>query len=61
MIGTSKPTGQTVAFPFWVCDEKLGSEVLLRKEEETVQKGKAAEALARAKQKSTGGEPAPKK
>ena len=47
--------------PLWVCDEKLGSEALSLKEEETVQKGQAAEALARAKRKSTGGEPAPKK
>ena len=31
------------------------------KEEETVEKGQAAEALAPAKQRSTGGEPAPKK
>ena len=40
----------------WVRDDKLGSEVLSLKEEETVEKG-----LAPAKRKSTGGEPAPKK
>ena len=32
--------------PLWVCDEKLGSEALSLKEEETVQKGQAAEAQA---------------
>ena len=47
--------------PLWVCDEKLGSEALSLKEEETVEKGQAAEALAPAKRKSTGGEQAPKK
>ena len=47
--------------PLWVRDEKLGSEALSLKEEETVQKGQGAEALAPAKRKSTGGEPAPKK
>ena len=47
--------------PLWVHDEKLGSEALSLKEEETVEKGQAAEALAPAKRKSTGGEPAPKK
>ena len=47
--------------PLWVCDDKLGSEALSLKEEETVEKGQAAEALAPAKRKSTGGEPAPKK
>ena len=47
--------------PLWVCDYKVGFEALLLKEEETVQKGQAAEALAPAKRKSTGGEPAPKK
>ena len=47
--------------PLWVRDEKLGSEALWLKEEETVEKGQAAEALAPAKRKSTGGEPAPKK
>ena len=45
----------------WVRDEKLGSEALSLKEEETVQKGQAAEAQAPAKRESTGGEPAPKK
>ena len=45
----------------WVRDDKLGSEALSLKEEETVEKGQAAEALAPAKRKSTGGEPAPKK
>ena len=47
--------------PLWVRDDKLGSETLSLKEEETVQKGQAAEALALAKRKSTGGEPVPKK
>ena len=47
--------------PLWVRDDKLGSEALLLKEEETVEKGQAAEAPAPAKRKSTGGEPAPKK
>ena len=47
--------------PFWVRDDKLGSDVLSLKEEETVEKGHAVEALAPAKRKSTGGEPAPKK
>ena len=47
--------------PLWVCDEKLGSEALSLKEEKTVEKGQAADALAPAKRKSTGGEPAPKK
>ena len=47
--------------PLWVRDDKLGSEVLSLKKEETVEKGQAAEALAPAKRKSTGGEPAPKK
>ena len=46
--------------PLWVREEKLGSEVLQLKEEETVQKSQAAEAPAPAKRKSTGGEPAPK-
>ena len=47
--------------PLWVRDEKFGSDALSLKEEETVQKGQAAEALAPAKQKSTGEEPAAKK
>ena len=47
--------------PLLIRDEKLGSQALLLKEEETVQKGQAAEALAPAKRKSTGGESAPKK
>ena len=47
--------------PLWVRDDKLGSEALSLKEDETVEKGQAAEALAPTKQKSTGGEPAPKK
>ena len=47
--------------PLWVRDEKLGSEALSLKEEETVEKVQAAEAQAPAKRKSTGGEPAPKK
>ena len=47
--------------PLWVCDDKVGYEALSLKEEETVEKGQAAEALAPAKRKSTGGEPAPKK
>ena len=47
--------------PLWVCDEKLDSEALSLKGEETVQKGQAAEAEAPAKRKSTGGEPAPEK
>ena len=47
--------------PLWVRDDKVGSDALSLKEEETVEKGQAAEALATAKRKSTGGEPAPKK
>ena len=47
--------------PLWVRDHKVGSDALSLKEEETVEKGQAAEALAPAKRKSTGGEPAPKK
>ena len=46
--------------PLWLRNDKLGSEALSLKEEETVEKGQAAEALAPAKLKSTGGEPAPK-
>ena len=45
----------------WVRDDKVCSDALSLKEEETVEKGQAAEALAPAKRKSTGGEPAPKK
>ena len=52
MIGTSRPTGQTVVFPF---------DALSLKEEETVEKGQGAEAQTPAKRKSTGGEHAPKK
>ena len=57
------PAGQLVKpwYSLGVCDDKVGSDALLLKEEETVEKGEAAEALAPAKQKSTGGEPAPKK
>ena len=40
--------------------EEVGSDALSLKEEETVEKGQAAEALAPAKRKSTGGEPAPR-
>ena len=47
--------------PLWVRDDKVGSDALSLKEEETVEKGQGAEALAPAKRKSTGGEPAPKK
>ena len=47
--------------PLWVRDDKVGSDALSLKEEETVEKGQAAEALAPAKRKSTGGEPASKK
>ena len=47
--------------PLWVCDDKFGYQALSLKEEETVKKCQAAEALAPAKRKSTGGEPAPKK
>ena len=47
--------------PLWVRDDKVGSDAFSLKEEETVEKGQAAEALAPAKRKSTGGEPAPKK
>ena len=47
--------------PLLVRDDKVGSDALSLKEEETVVKGQAAEALAPAKRKSTGGEPAPKK
>ena len=45
--------------PLRVRDDKVGSDTLSLKEEETVEKGQAAEALAPAKRKSTGGEPAP--
>ena len=61
MIGTSRPTGQAVVFPFGFRNDKLGSEALSLKEKETVEKRQAAEALAPAKRKSNGGEPAPKK
>ena len=47
--------------PLWVGDDKVGSDALSLKEEVTVEKGQAAEALAPAKRKSTCGEPAPKK
>ena len=47
--------------PIWIRDDKVGSDALSLREEETVEKGQAAEALAPAKRKSTGGEPAPKK
>ena len=47
--------------PLWVRDDKVGSDALSLKEEETVETGQVAEALAPAKRKSTGGEPAPKK
>ena len=47
--------------PLWVRDDKVGSDALSLKDEETVEKGQAAEALAPAKRKSTGGEPARKK
>ena len=47
--------------PLWVRDDKVGSHALSLKEEETVEKGQSAEALAPAKRKSTGVEPAPKK
>ena len=47
--------------PLWVRDDQVGSDALSLKEEETVEKGQAAESLAPAKRKSTGGEPAPKK
>ena len=46
---------------FWVRDDKVGSDALSLEEEETVEKGQAAEALTPAKRKSTGGEPAPKR
>ena len=45
--------------PRWVRDDKVGSDALSLREEETVQRGQAAEALAPAKPKSTLGEPAP--
>ena len=47
--------------PLWVRDDKVGSDALSLKEEETVEKGQAAEALAPAKRSSTGWEPAAKK
>ena len=47
--------------PLWIRDDKVGSDALSLKEEETVERGQAAEALAPAKRKSTGGERAPKK
>ena len=46
--------------PLWVHDEKLGSEALSLKEEETVGKGQVAEAQAPAKRKSTGGNQPPR-
>ena len=46
--------------PLWVCDDKVGSDALSLEGGETVEKGQAAEALAPAKRKFTGGEPAPK-
>ena len=50
------------ALPLWVRDDKLGSEALSLKEEETVQKGQAAEPQApAAKRNSTGEEPAHKR
>ena len=49
-----------LGIPLWARDDKLGSEALSLKEGETVKKGQAAEALAPAKRKSTGGGPAPK-
>ena len=61
MIGTSWPPGQTVVFPFGFAMTRLVSDALSLKEEETVEKGQAAEALAPAKRKSSGGEPAPQK
>ena len=45
----------------WVRDDKVGSDALSLREEETVEKGQAAESLAPAKRKSTGWEPAPKR
>ena len=56
-----QPNWANRGIPLWVRDDKSGSEALSLKEEKTVQKGQAAEALAPAKRKSTGGEPAPKK
>ena len=47
--------------PLWVRDHKVDSDALSLKEEETVEGGQAAEALAPAKRKSTCGEPAPQK
>ena len=47
--------------PLWVRDDKVGSDALSLEEEETAEKGQAAEALAPAKRKSTGGERAPKR
>ena len=47
--------------PLWVRGDKVGSDALSLKEEEIVENSQAAEALAPAKRKSTGGEPAPKK
>ena len=47
--------------PLWVRDDKVGSDALSLKEEETVEKGQAVQALAPAKRKSTDGELAPKK
>ena len=59
--GTQQANWSNRGIPLWVCDDKVGSDALSLKEEETVEKGQAAEALAPAKRKSTGGEPAPKK
>ena len=53
--------GSNRGIPLWVRHDKVGSDALSLKEEETVEKGQAAEALAPAKQKSPDGDPAPKK
>ena len=53
--------GSNRGVPLWVRDDKVGSDALSLKEEETVEKGQAAEALGSAKRKSSCGERAPKK
>ena len=47
--------------PLWVRDDKVGSDALSLKEEETVEKGQAAESLAPAKRKSTVGNQPPRR
>ena len=59
--GDQQATWSNRGIPLLVRDDKVGSDALSLKEEETVEKGQAAESLAPGKRKSTAGEPAPKK